>query len=576
MDRRTKRRRSVKDAVSVARQLYKRNKLALALQLLDTHMDSRGWHRGVTRRISDVKFPLNCVSKSDIFAMHDLRALLLEKSGDFEHAKCDAVVMIALFPKDPRGYLRLGKLYILGNRYDRASTVYSQGLSKVPRNDPGFELLTRLNRKAAEKVMDKSRGKRDPVSLLPAEILYMIFRHLQFRQIVALMSVSRKWQHYICSESRFWFHVDLENSSPHVLPSNIVMAYCARAGPELKLSLGNVNVAPKEDFFRNLLQKYGHKLVEFSSNLRSRTMNSLFVKYLGILNPRLSKLKIVSIHSSDISGDLKSLLALLPSLEELELHESASARYPRTSDLPANIPQNLRSLVIVGVAGRPSITEELAKKLAGLALPNLHLHRCIDRFAPTLLEALNNECLETFGFTSSCIRSRQNPIQMPRFAGRLTRLTLNNVCLDATVGLPQQHLPLQYLELKWFEAPAYSLGEILESLGCAATLETLVIHGSYFHEPIICGPRLIPNLKTFQLTRMAGVDDRSLDYYLKSMPYLRNANFDDSRINGSSLVKFVKNGVKHLRCRGCPLSIDTLEWLKTQKVYVSYNNDLPR
>ncbi|KAL9008868.1 MAG: hypothetical protein Q9173_006051 [Seirophora scorigena] len=137
----------------------------------------------------------------------DNRAATYEKLGDLHAALKDGRRMIT----------------------DHKTSCVTQGLSTDWKNSSivgetydcfgNLQLLRRLHDNMFwSYTTDRAK---DPLTVLPAEIVEMILSSLNFRQIVSLIRVSSKWQEYLISMPILWKSLDFSVANASISPSAI-------------------------------------------------------------------------------------------------------------------------------------------------------------------------------------------------------------------------------------------------------------------------------------------------------------------------------------------------------------------
>ncbi|KAI5927118.1 hypothetical protein F4810DRAFT_652397 [Camillea tinctor] len=129
----------------------------------------------------------------------DSLAAAHEKEGRLEQVLHDAETMIGLSPRDPRGYLRLGKVLRLKGTLRQAYYVYDRGGQLVKEKNPTHPLLQIL-----QELSIKTKGliKYDPICTFPLELVIMIFRYIDFRSLCRSRCVSTTWRDYLTNAKR--------------------------------------------------------------------------------------------------------------------------------------------------------------------------------------------------------------------------------------------------------------------------------------------------------------------------------------------------------------------------------------
>ncbi len=129
--------------------------------------------------ICSAKSGRRCESSTHIDAFDSLAATY-EKENHIEQTLGCAKQMINLSPREPKGYLRLGKVLRLQGLPDLAHKAYRAGIDLVEKKHPNHALLPKLQEQEAKL---KRMMKFDPAVKLPFELLCMIFRQIDFRTL---------------------------------------------------------------------------------------------------------------------------------------------------------------------------------------------------------------------------------------------------------------------------------------------------------------------------------------------------------------------------------------------------------
>ncbi|KAI1089305.1 hypothetical protein F5B19DRAFT_467875 [Rostrohypoxylon terebratum] len=132
--------------------------------------------------------------------------------------------MVNLSPREPKCYLRLGKVLRLKNQHTTAYHNYKQGIELVKRKSPNHTLLPKLQ---AQKDKVLSLAMFDPVTELPIELVSMIFRLLNTKTQCRCLCVSKTWKTVLTGKSlsdlwksqEYTFTRLREPSSPRFLAS---------------------------------------------------------------------------------------------------------------------------------------------------------------------------------------------------------------------------------------------------------------------------------------------------------------------------------------------------------------------
>ncbi|KAI1468002.1 uncharacterized protein F4812DRAFT_428425 [Daldinia caldariorum] len=105
-----------------------------------------------------------------------------------------AVGMVNLAPREPKAYLRLGKILRLQGKQTLAYHMYRQGIELVERKYPHHPLLPKL-RIQRDKVA--TLAAYDPVKKFPVELIRMTFEFLDFKSLCRCLRVSKPWNNVL-------------------------------------------------------------------------------------------------------------------------------------------------------------------------------------------------------------------------------------------------------------------------------------------------------------------------------------------------------------------------------------------
>ncbi|KAI0601387.1 hypothetical protein F4775DRAFT_448338 [Biscogniauxia sp. FL1348] len=157
----------------------------------------------------------------------DALAAAHEKQGRLDLAQRDAECMICLSPRDPRGYLRLGKVLRSKDLSRLAYFTYLRGLDLVEEVNETHVLFPVL-REMCKKM--KRHLRLDPICTLPVELMAMVFQKLDFRSLCRCLCVSTTWRDYLTNSKR-----DEPERRIHDLWCTPTYAY-SRASPKAPVS----------------------------------------------------------------------------------------------------------------------------------------------------------------------------------------------------------------------------------------------------------------------------------------------------------------------------------------------------
>lgn len=150
----------------------------------------------------------------------DCRAAAYEKSQQLDNALKDGASVMALVPKDSRGYLRAGKILVLQGKYNEAINIYKRALKMVPPTDPRYNTIEPLlkntrNRKKPAKVVDFMK-------MLPYDLICQIFTYLSFDRRVQCITVCRAWREFAMNWTGMWRDLDFAR---YKIPQTAMIKY---------------------------------------------------------------------------------------------------------------------------------------------------------------------------------------------------------------------------------------------------------------------------------------------------------------------------------------------------------------
>jgi F-box/TPR repeat protein Pof3 len=130
-----------------------------------------------------------------LVGVHDIRHAVCGRAGNLDEALKSAKAMIRLDRSDARGYLRCGRLERDRGNKTAALRYYEHGVKNCP-NSIFLNILRELaddmrDELSAELVLSRAR---DPMTSLPLEIMDMVLSHLNYRQVVRMLRVSKSWR----------------------------------------------------------------------------------------------------------------------------------------------------------------------------------------------------------------------------------------------------------------------------------------------------------------------------------------------------------------------------------------------
>ncbi|KAI1366148.1 hypothetical protein F5Y08DRAFT_301787 [Xylaria arbuscula] len=159
---------------------------SLIPSLTDNTFDTELRKKCICSARSDVR----CKVSGHLDALDGLAAVY-EARGLSDIAIIIAEAMINLAPREPKGYLRLGRLLRLQHSFHPAFMTYKQGIMLVSKKNPSHPLLSTLRQ--METKVRYSAVATDPFTVLPLELVAMILKNTDFRSLCRCLRVSKSW-----------------------------------------------------------------------------------------------------------------------------------------------------------------------------------------------------------------------------------------------------------------------------------------------------------------------------------------------------------------------------------------------
>ncbi|KAF7133959.1 hypothetical protein CNMCM5793_005485 [Aspergillus hiratsukae] len=479
----------------------------------------------------------------DVVGVYDNRAATYTKLAKYDLALRDARAMIKTDKLDARGYLRCAKVLLSDGKPDKALDVYAYALKTLPTCNPRRQLVEQLHDKLWSKVHAKCH---DPFSVLPLEVAMMILNRFSFKQIVAILRVSKKWDRFLSSIRSLWMRIDLSDARGKIHWLSI-RAYIRRSKAMLTHAI-----------VKNISTPSTHRVLEFFSrcpNLEHLEIwaeskpDVLYDLYKG--SKRLRTL-VVSGHTALPQETIGKFLQTLPLLERLEVHDAKPSNLARV-EWPEKLP-SLKSITFGAM---------VAASAPGVQVPALHLPG-LSRCLPNLEELRLSWNPRIFTPYHLSFNVRQ--------LSRLRRLDLSGVYVGAEFGLPSS---LEYLRIRGgtglvggalvqrefpfgygepFELPnlhtlilsdvPWATGYTVQHFCNIARAPLKVLHlDSCFR---ITGAQIselvrmdsLSELQELNVSHIAGTDDKLADVIISALSSLKVVHLSYTRITGCAIKAF--------------------------------------
>ncbi|KAF7594397.1 hypothetical protein BBP40_009378 [Aspergillus hancockii] len=365
------------------------------------------------------------VKGADYLGILDNRAASYIKLCQHDRALKDAKQMIRRDRQDERGYLRCAQCLRLEGKPDKALDLYSYALKTLPITNPRRELLEQLY----DKLRDKMTAKCcDPFSVLPLEIATMVLQHFDFRQIVAILRVSKQWNKFLSSMRDLWMRLDLSGARNKISWASV------------KACIGRSKAMLTHAVVKNLFPKSIDRVLLFFSRCPKLEYLEIWLPFncqafydLFKGSKRMKTLKI-SAEMTVSQEYIAKFLASLPLLERIEIFK-AKCSPASNVQWPSKLP-HLRSITLSTTEG---------------SFPGGHTSALyIPRQEPLLPYSIAN--LEELRLDSNPdvffpYPPSFNPLQLTR----LRRLDLSGVYVGDDFGIPPS---IEYLRISGGAAAA--------------------------------------------------------------------------------------------------------------------------
>jgi hypothetical protein len=119
---------------------------------------------------------------------------------------------IGLDPRNARGYLCVGKILQKMGKKKRAIAIYDVGCAKVLPMDAQYSKLLKVRDQATG--TESKANNRDPMEVLPAELLLFVFEYVGFREMVKCLRISKGWKSFLTGFPELWRTLDLSKAKP--------------------------------------------------------------------------------------------------------------------------------------------------------------------------------------------------------------------------------------------------------------------------------------------------------------------------------------------------------------------------
>ncbi|RDW61227.1 Leucine Rich Repeat domain protein [Aspergillus mulundensis] len=521
----------------------------------------------------------------DALSVLDNRAATYTKLVRYDQALKDARLMIKRDKQDERGYLRCAKALLLDGKPEKALEVYAYALKTLPKDNSRRQVVEQMHTKLHEKLVSKCY---DPFSVFPLEIARMVVDHYDFRQIVAILRVSKGWDRFLSSLPDLFMRIDFTGARSKIHWSS-VLAYIRRS----KAMLTHAIVT-------NVTKASIHRSLEYISRCPN-------LQHLEILSPsspeaihdlfkgsKNLKTLLVSSQTTIPQATLTKLLSTLPRLERIEIHSASKSRTADTN-WPPSLP-NLQSITL-GTTESGVIENYV---------PALYIPRLIDPSMPLPISNLSELRLHSDPQIFVPYPPSFNPADFPH----LKKLDISGLYIGGSFGLPStleflrirggaalealpfatvdensedpqpQSLDLPNLTTLIFSDVPWVTHLTLQAFVTEAKVPLDVLHvDSCFR---ITAASLFPilragsHLHTLNVAHIMGIEDSTVAVFVDALKTLKVLNLSFTEITGVTIKALVdtqtaddKASVECVYVRGCErVSSDAIEYGRSHGLVV--------
>ncbi|KAK5091724.1 hypothetical protein LTR05_001909 [Lithohypha guttulata] len=281
--------------------------------------------------------------KADLLHIYELRSSAYTRLEKLDLALKDAKQMIRLDRSDCRGYLRCAQVELLRNNASGAAKVCELGVKSVSLSDGNRRRVIACLLRAQEALKQKvifDKGT-DPLAVLPSELLAMVLSTLGYREIVAIMRVSKSWRTRLCSTDLITQTIDTREARRTVTYEQIKTAFSrlGKSPKSMALSKLNGNAA------RLVSSELGH-WIRWES-LHSLTIDDGKISLRSLRFDKLGNLQELCIRCPLPSGkSLKDILSCCRSLRCLRLHDDGFDNHESFTLNHGHEYKNLQTLIV--------------------------------------------------------------------------------------------------------------------------------------------------------------------------------------------------------------------------------------
>ena len=174
---------------------------------------------GALRIAEKIKAPAR-----QMISLLDYRHAIYVRKDDLDASLKDAKSMVRLDRTDARGYIRCAAVEKLCSHPSAALKYLEHGVRSVTASDANLPLLNDEIKTLRDQItadLVASRPK-DPLAILPLEILELILSYIDFRQNIRMLRVSRSWKRLLSQIRPLTEVLSFPGSRKHITPKMLL------------------------------------------------------------------------------------------------------------------------------------------------------------------------------------------------------------------------------------------------------------------------------------------------------------------------------------------------------------------
>ncbi|KAI9243285.1 hypothetical protein BDA99DRAFT_334665 [Phascolomyces articulosus] len=339
---------------------------------------------------------VNHVQQWELILVLDRRAHVFGIKGLFSKAVQDAEEIIRIAPTQTIGYLRLGRLFSMQGKQHAAIQIYEEALTNVEKQDNDDSAYTELVQ-GKMRAVEKNEQRLDFISILPLEIVEIIFEDFSEPTLFRCMAVSTRWREILLNCPKIWEDADHEFIGciiDRTAATLRVLPHIAKHIKNMKADFCTFEIgqAYLENFENGAFQKIRTlELTAASINiLTSINMMLSFTNALWQVRNTLTKLDIRIIFPEGFNTSIADILFYSPHLKTLkiDMYEHSFAKHIGNMEYLGRSHIALEDVQITARSISGPILKPLLQYCPGIR--RLDLKQC----QPDVIDVVNEICNE--------------------------------------------------------------------------------------------------------------------------------------------------------------------------------------